>query len=110
MISPLFFRVLNFIQGYPTNFTERQNNLGIIQLRRSLSLGINHIVEFDSICMNFKGDSMCFEQDETNLIAYPGTQYFLVNINSLNFETSNGWITIFFESMNRYYKYNLIKI
>lgn len=60
--------------------------------------------------MNFKGDSMCFEQDETNLIAYPGTQYFLVNIDSLNFETLDGWISIVFESMNKQYRYKLIRI
>lgn len=110
LFSPMFISTLRFIQKYPISFTERQNNLGIIQLRRSLSLGINHIVEYDSICMDYKGETMCFEQHETNLIAYPGTQYYLVDVDSLNFEISEGWICIYFETKYKEYQFKLIKI
>lgn len=102
--------VFIFIQKYPIDFSERQNNLGIIQLRRSLSLGIDHIIEDDSICMVYKGESMCFEQDETSLIAYPGTQFFLVNIDSLKFEVIDGWINIEYSARNKEYYYQLIEI
>ena len=98
------------MQRYPIDFTERQNNLGIIQLRRSISLGNNFIVEDDSLCMSFKGETMCFEQNNTSLIAYPGTQFFLVNIDSLKFEIIDTWLSIEYNSLNNNYRFKLIQL
>ncbi len=109
LITPIFLNTYKFLVNYPNNFTARQNNIGILQLRRSLSLGRNHVVENDSICMNFKDDEMCFELNESNLIATPGTQYFLINIDDLNFELNEGWLYINFQSLNRNYEYRLIR-
>lgn len=110
MISPIFLTIFKFIQNYPTDFSVRQNNIGIIQLRRSLSLGIDHTINFDSVCMIFKGEEMCFEQYESNLVAYPGSQYFLVNIDSLMFELIEEWIVISYYSNNVEYSSKLVKI
>lgn len=109
-ISPIFLTIFRFIQNYPIDFSIRQNNIGIIQLRRSLSLGINHIIDLDSVCMIFKGEEMCFEQYETSLVAYPGTQYFLINIESLMFECIEEWIVISYISNNIEYTIKLVKI
>lgn len=108
LITPIFFSVVETIINYPNNFTIRQNNIGILQLRRSLSLGRNHVVEEDTICMNFKDDEMCFELNETNLIATPGTQFYLVNIEDLYYEINEEWIYIHFQSTNRNFTYKLI--
>jgi hypothetical protein len=109
-ISPIFFTVFKFVQNYPKDLSIRQNNIGLIQLRRSLSLGIKHIVNSDSVCMVFKDEEMCFEQHETSLIAYPGTQYFLVDIDSLMFEFIDEWIVISYYSNNIEYITKLVKI
>lgn len=109
LLTPIFISTYNFLINYPNNFTIRQNNIGIIQLRRSLSLGRDHIIENNSICMNFKDEEMCFELNDSNLIASPGTQYFLINIDDLNFDLRDGWLYIFFQSQNRLFEYKLIK-
>ena len=110
MISPLFFTILKSILDYPIDFSERQNNIGIIQLRRSLSLGTDHVINYDSVCMIFKGEEMCFEHYETNLVAFPGTQYFLVNIDSVMFEFIEEWLVITYSSDGLEYSKKLVKI
>ena len=53
---------------------------------------------------------MCFEQYESNLIAYPGTQYFLVKVDDINFFNDEGWIMLEFESESKNYVVKLIKL
>lgn len=109
-ISPLFIFVIKQMVNFSSNNTQRQNFIGIIQLRRSLSLGVKHIIESDQICMTYNDDLMCFEQYESNLIAYPGTQYFLVKVNDINFFNDEGWIMLEFESESKNYVVKLIKL
>lgn len=109
-ISPLFVFVIKEMVNFSSNNTQRQNFIGIIQLRRSLSLGVKHIIESDQICMTYNDDLMCFEQYESNLIAYPGTQYFLVKVNDINFFNDEGWIMLEFESESKNYVVKLIKL
>jgi len=109
-ISPLFVFVIKQMVNFSSNNTQRQNFIGIIQLRRSLSLGVKHIIESDQICMTYNDDLMCFEQYESNLIAYPGTQYFLVKVNDINFFKEDEWIMLEFESESKNYVVKLIKL
>lgn len=109
-ISPLFIFVIKQMVNFSSNNTQRQNFIGIIQLRRSLSLGVKHIIESDQICMTYNDDLMCFEQYESNLIAYPGTQYFLVKVDDINFFNDEGWIMLEFESESKNYVVKLIKL
>ena len=109
-ISPLFIFVIKQMVNFSSNNTQRQNFIGIIQLRRSLSLGVKHIIESDQICMTYNDDLMCFEQYESNLIAYPGTQYFLVKVNDINFFKEDEWIMLEFESESKNYVVKLIKL
>lgn len=109
-ISPLFIFVIKQMVNFSSNNTQRQNFIGIIQLRRSLSLGVKHIIESDQICMTYNDDLMCFEQYESNLIAYPGTQYFLVKVNDINFFKDDEWIMLEFESESKNYVVKLIKL
>ena len=109
-ISPLFIFVIKQMVNFSSNITQRQNFIGIIQLRRSLSLGVKHIIESDQICMTYNDDLMCFEQYESNLIAYPGTQYFLVKVDDINFFNDEGWIMLEFESESKNYVVKLIKL
>lgn len=109
-ISPFFIVTIEKMINFPSNNTERQNFIGIIQLRRSLSLGVKHIVNPDQICMIYNDESMCFEQYETNLIAYPGTQYFLVKVIDIIFFEEEGWIMIEYESESKSYVFKLVKL
>lgn len=95
---------------FSVQITERQNFIGIIQLRRSLSLGVKHKISNDEVCMIYNDEEMCFEQFETNLIAYPGTQYFLVQVEDINFELIDDWLVINYISLLKEYSIKLIKI
>lgn len=95
---------------FSVQITERQNFIGIIQLRRSLSLGVKHKISYDEVCMIYNDEEMCFEQFETNLIAYPGTQYFLVQVEDINFELIDDWLVINYISLLKEYSIKLIKI
>jgi len=80
LLSPIVVKLLQFQIKFPDQNTIRQNQLGILQLRRYLSLGINHEINDDRICMNFKDEDFCFYQHENSLIGSPGTQFFLLDV------------------------------
>ncbi len=98
------------MMNFSTQTTERQNFIGIIQLRRSLSLGVKHNISHDNICMIYNDEEMCFEQFESNLVAYPGTQYFLVMVDDISFEQIDDWLVINYVSKLKEYSIRLIKI
>jgi len=98
------------MMNFSVQTTERQNFIGIIQLRRSLSLGIKHDINHDEVCMVYNDENMCFEQFESNLIAYPGTQYFLVKVDNVSFEIIEDWLVINYISELKEYSIKLIKI
>lgn len=109
-ISPLFLMIIDNMSHYDYQITERQNFIGIIQLRRSLSLGVNHSINQNEVCMIYNDENMCFEQFENNLIAYPGTQYFLVKVHDVNFEMIDNWLVINYLSESKEYSIKLIQI
>lgn len=109
-ISPLFLIIIDNMINYNHQITERQNFIGIIQLRRSLSLGVNHSINQNEICMIYNDENMCFEQFESNLIANPGTQYFLVKVHDVSFEMIGNWLVINYLSESKEYSIKLIQI
>ena len=86
----------------------RQNQIGILQLRRYLSLGLEHSIEEDKVCMLFKDEDFCFYQYDLNLIGTPGTQYFLVGVDDVLFTVEDKWLMIEFDSLKKRYQYRLI--
>jgi len=98
------------MMNFSNQITERQNLIGIIQLRRSLSLGVKHNISNDKVCMIYNDEDMCFEQFESNLVAYPGTQYFLVMIDDVRFEFIDEWLVINYISELKEYSFKLIKL
>ena len=75
---------------------------------RYLSLGINHEINDDRICMNYKDEDFCFYQNENSLIGTPGTQFFLVDVQNVVFYVEEKWLMISFESSNRAHQYQLL--
>lgn len=98
------------MMNFSNQFTDRQNLIGIIQLRRSLSLGVKHNISNDEVCMIYNDEDMCFEQFESNLVAYPGTQYFLVKVDDVKFEFIDEWLVINYISELKEYSFKLIKL
>jgi hypothetical protein len=94
IISPLFLQVLASMNRFPNYFIERQNNIGLIQLRRLISLGHSHRITQQSLCMNYRDEETCFELYQDKLRQYPGTQFYLIGIDDLSFRWHNHWIIL----------------
>lgn len=108
LLSPIAIKLLQFQVKFPDQNALRQNQLGILQLRRYLSLGIDHEIDDDRICMNFKDEDFCFYQHENSLIGVPGTQFFLVDVQNIAFYIEDKWLMISFESTNRDHQYQIL--
>ena len=108
LLGPILVKLLQFQVKFPDQNALRQNQIGILQLRRYLSLGINHEINDDRICMNYKDEDFCFYQNENSLIGTPGTQFFLVDVQNVVFYVEEKWLMISFESGNRAHKYQLL--
>ena len=109
-VSPMFISLITYIQKYPNHSVERQNHIGIIQLRRMLSLGIDITLNENEVCMIYNDTNMCFEEYDSNLIATPGTQYFLISVSNILFEIKDEWLVINFDHNNQIYQVKLVRI
>lgn len=78
--------------------TDRQNLIGIIQLRRILSLGVDHRINDEELCMNFHTEETCFYEYEGFLMQEPGTQYYLINVEDVHFTLNENRITLQYTS------------
>jgi hypothetical protein len=94
MSLPLMVMLLNVLKNYSNEALMRQNRLGVIQLRRVLSLGHSHVVKDDELCMNYRAESTCFYLHEDKLMQTPGTQFYLIGLSSLSFYREEGWIIL----------------
>ena len=108
LLFSVLFKLIHHQLKYPDHNVFRQNQIGILQLRRYLSLGLEHSVEEDKICMIYKDEEFCFYQYDSSLIGIPGTQYFLVSVDDVLFSIEDKWLMIEFNSLEKKYKYRLI--
>ncbi len=110
LITPIFVQVLSLLLNYPDSFVKRQNDIGFIQLRRILSLGHSHLVSNESLCMNYRDEMTCFDQYEDKLRQYPGTQYYLIGLDYINFKKVDNWIIIVVETNDKIMEYGLLYV
>ena len=108
LLSPIAIRLLRFQLEFPDHNTIRQNQLGILQFRRYLSLGRDHKIEEDRVCMNYHDEDFCFYQHETNLIGTPGTQFFLIDVENISFVVEGHWLVLSFNSSLREHRYHIL--
>lgn len=87
MVVLVFMLDLNhMLGGLDSNTVQRQNRIGLIQLRRMLSLGRNHTVRGDETCMDYQAEETCFYLTNGRLIQTPGTQIYLIELEDIEFE------------------------
>ena len=60
--------------------------------------------------MIYNDTNMCFEEYDSNLIATPGTQYFLISVSNILFEIKDEWLVINFDHNNQIYQVKLVRI
>lgn len=114
MISTLvifgFLRLFETLERFNDTLVERQNALGILQLRQVLSLGQDFEVLGDEICMEYQTTQTCFYETNNHLIQVPGPQIFLIEISDLEFSNTQNILSISYFSLGKEYNKQLIVI
>lgn len=108
LLSPIAIRLIQFQIRFPDQNTLRQNQLGILQLRRYMSLGLSHEIDEDRVCMLYQDEEFCFYMHENSLIGTPGTQFFLVDLETLRFYVHDHWLILSYRSQNRDHVYHML--
>lgn len=104
LIALLFFpMILNFSIVILANFTEtdmttyqRQNVIGILQLRQFLALSENIEIIENKLCMLYNSNTCCFYEQSDRLIKTPGTEIYLINVSSISFTMNEKNVEITF--------------
>ena len=86
LVVLLWVYLFNALSHFEANIDQRENRIGLIQLRRMLALGKEINIEFDELCMNFRDEETCFYEVNHRLIQTPGTQIYLINVENVMFE------------------------
>lgn len=108
LLCPIVIKLIQFQVNFPDRNTLRQNQIGILQLRRYLSLGIEHEINDDRVCMVYRDEDFCFYLNESSLIVTPGTQFFLIGLESVRFFVQDHWLMVEYRSMNRVHLQHMI--
>lgn len=90
-----------------SNIVIRQNNIGLIQLRRIISLGKDFEVYDSELCMNFNDENVCFYEVNQRLIQTPGTQIYLLEVENIEFSKREGYIFMSYTHNNFNESYRL---
>lgn len=96
----LYFQALNHLKS---SNIQRQNNIGLYQLRRVISLGLEHHVNDDELCMNYHAEETCFYEYEGFLMQEPGTQYYLIKVEGIYFTLEDQRILIHYKCEEKEY-------
>ena len=110
IVLNILFKPLILLQQFPDYLDQRQTLIGILQLRRALSLGHSFEVKSDQLCMNYRDERTCFYLSNRKLIQTPGTQVYLVSLNLIRFYIEKSWIKLDIEIDQSMQTYTLIYV
>ncbi len=88
----LWLNLFKSLEHFDSRIDERQNFIGLNQLRRIVALGKEFEVNGFELCMNYRDEEVCFYENDHRLIQTPGTQIYLLNIRDVSFELKDGFI------------------
>ena len=105
LVALLFFPlILTFLTVILANLVEtdmstyqRQNSIGILQLRQFLALSENIEIKENKLCMLYNNNTFCFYEQTNRLIKTPGTEIYLINVSSILFSKNGNNVEITFD-------------
>ena len=97
---PLWLYLFRFLINFDPQLVKRQNNIGLIQLRRIVALGKDYEVYSDELCMNYQDEKTCFYEVNNRLIQTPGTQIFMLAIENCTFHIDDQFIVLSYLSQD----------
>lgn len=72
--------------------TEKQDSIALIQLRRILSLSHDFKVDSNSLTFTYHDDEMTLCKTNGNVRLKPGTQFYFMNVDDIEFFENDGCI------------------
>lgn len=100
----LWIYLFNSLDHFEAKIVERENRIGLVQLRRMIALGKDYDVQLSELCMNFRDDDTCFYEVNNRLIQTPGTQIYLLNVSYVEFSEKDQIITMTYEMNEEIYE------
>ncbi len=101
----LWLYLFNALNHFDAKIVERENRIGLIQLRRMIALGKDIKLNFDQLCMNFRDDEVCFYETNYRLIQTPGTQIYLLEVEDIEFEEKEDVFILTYYQEEIFYEY-----
>lgn len=99
------YQAFNVFKYIDSNSLERQNFLGILELRRQISLGHSISIKGDELCMDYQAEESCFYLSNQKLIQSPGTIIYLIALEDLSWNQDNQNIYIEYVVSGKSYSY-----
>lgn len=72
--------------------TDKQDSIALLQLRRILSLSSDFKVNSDSLTFTYHQDEMTLCRINGNILLKPGTQFYFMNVDEIEFFENDGCI------------------
>lgn len=96
LVGPLLIStavsMLNLLTHYDYQITERQNFIGLIQLRKRVALGSQIKISTDRLVMNYRNNELELICDEGKLYEINGYMEYLTGLDQCSWETEKGLI------------------
>lgn len=97
----------------PNYNSKRYENLLVGQtflfLQQELNVGINEVINGNSLCYMKFGENFCFELKYDKLIKTPGSDIYLLNVNDIYFYDNENFITVKISVNNEIYEKKIFK-
>lgn len=109
LVGPLLMStalsILNLLSHYDYQITERQNFIGLIQLRKRVALGSQIKISKDRLLMNYRNNELELICDVDILYETKGYMEYLTGLDQCSWETDKGLIYLEYS-----YKQNPVRV
>ncbi len=96
IILTLLTVILEVLVNSDISTYQRQNMIGILQLRQFLALSEKIEIKDNKLCVLFNNSVSCFYELTNRLIKTPGTEIYLIHVSSIQFSKNENNVEITF--------------
>ncbi len=100
LIVSMIFSLFRILLNYDYDFTQRQNFIGIIQVRKRIALGSDISLKDLRLHLTYRNQQIEIFCDEDKLIEYDGYMEYLIELDQCELIITKGMIMLNYESNN----------
>ncbi|NTW95060.1 MAG: prepilin-type N-terminal cleavage/methylation domain-containing protein [Erysipelotrichaceae bacterium] len=94
IVLALTYTFLRVLHRYDYGLTERQNFLGILQLRKRIAVGSDIVIKGDSLTMTYNNQNIELLCQNERLIEVEGYMEYLLEIDDCEWKTSDNYLSL----------------